>query len=482
MDSVHRVPLSIIGIAVSFGLIMIAESVAIYRFGVTAPDGFVAGLVTSVPVIALLGYAGYWLHTGGLPEDRFRRILGWTIGFLGGFFLLILFILSQTETLSEVYLVGTFRWAGSLGAVIGVAIGIFEAKAIERAREATTVKATEEAIRRERNLLEAAFQAVPNPVVHAAFTEAGPMIINVNDGFEAVFGYDQADIQGQSLDDLLVPETPETGASELNETLEETGYIEAEVRRQTAIGVRSFLLSARTMTVERDGEDRVEGIATYVDLTKQKEREGELVRQNERLEAFTSVVSHDLRNPLNIANGRLELAMEECDSDHLVDIEQAHQRMETLIEDLLELARQGESVGDREPVELAALVERCWANVDTNAATLEHDLTRTIQADESRLQQLFENMFRNAVEHGGATVTVQVGELRDGFYVEDDGPGIPESVRSEVFSLGYTSSDEGTGFGLSIVQEISEAHGWDISATEGSTGGARFEISGAEFV
>lgn len=86
-------------------------------------------------------------------------------------------------------------------------------------------------------------------------------------------------------------------------------------------------------------------------------------------------------------------------------------------------------MGETEPVELADLVEACWQTVETASAGLVVETETTIQADPSRLQQLFENLLRNAVEHGGEDVTITIGDLPDGFYVEDDGQGIPEDER-----------------------------------------------------
>jgi signal transduction histidine kinase len=81
------------------------------------------------------------------------------------------------------------------------------------------------------------------------------------------------------------------------------------------------------------------------------------------------------------------------------------------------------------------------------------------------------------VEHGSSDLTVRVGELdRGGFYVEDDGVGIPEDEREEVFGSGYSTGEDGTGFGLAIVTEIVDAHGWRIRVRESREGGARFEI------
>ena len=227
-------------------------------------------------------------------------------------------------------------------------------------------------------------------------------------------------------------------------------------------------------------------IATALEQVRRTEelraRERELTRQNDRLEEFASVVSHDLRNPLNVAEGRLELAHRECDCEHLAHIERAHERMGILIEDVLRLAREGKAVTDVDPVDLTTVAEGCWKNVETADATLVVDTDRTIEADENRLKQLLENLVRNAIEHGGEDVTVTVGPLADGFYIEDTGPGISENDRENVFEAGYSTDEEGTGFGLSIAKRIVDAHDWEISVTEGTDGGARFEITDAELV
>jgi signal transduction histidine kinase len=102
-----------------------------------------------------------------------------------------------------------------------------------------------------------------------------------------------------------------------------------------------------------------------------------------------------------------------------------------------------------------------------------------VEADETGLQRLLENLFRNATEHGReADVTIRIGDLDTGFYIEDDGPGIPEEDRQTVFERGYSTTNSGTGFGLAIVEEIVDSHGWEIAITDGSDGGARFEITG----
>ncbi|MFA9515682.1 sensor histidine kinase [Halopenitus sp. H-Gu1] len=211
-------------------------------------------------------------------------------------------------------------------------------------------------------------------------------------------------------------------------------------------------------------------------------REQELERQNDRLEQFASLVSHDLRNPLNVAAGRLEFAQQDCQSDHLDTVDTALKRMETLIDDLLTLARQGEPADDTDRVTLSTTADQAWAVVDTKQATLRTERDLTFTADPDRLQQLFENLFRNSIEHAGEDVTVRTGALPDqsGFYVEDDGPGIPEDDRNGVFTSGYSTTEEGTGLGLAIVSEIVGAHDWAVNLIASKDGGARFEISEVE--
>ncbi|MFB6354021.1 MAG: ATP-binding protein [Halobacteriales archaeon] len=226
-------------------------------------------------------------------------------------------------------------------------------------------------------------------------------------------------------------------------------------------------------------------LGRLVTLTDVTEREGyrrELERQNERLDQFATMVSHDLRNPLSVAMGRLELEREEHDSENLEAVARALDRMEALIDDVLQLARQGQPISDTETVQLSAVATRCWDVVDTGEADLVVEDDLTFSADPDRLQQLLENLYRNAVEHGGPGVTVRVGALdrRRGFYVADDGPGIPEADRAEVFDAGYTTDESGTGFGLAIVEEIVEAHGWTVRVTESADGGAQFEITGVD--
>ena len=304
-------------------------------------------------------------------------------------------------------------------------------------------------------------------------------LLRWNERVSAISGYTDEELDGMDATALFAEAHRERVREAITEAMETgSSFVQADIL--TADGKRqSFEFRGTRLTDPLRGDTVVVGIGR--DISERVRREQELQRENERLEEFASIVSHDLRNPLTVARGRLELAREEHDSAHLEDVAQAHDRMTTLIEDLLELTRQGNQIDDTESVPLTDLVESCWETVETSDATLQNTVERSIRADRSRLAQLLENLIRNAVEHGGPDVTVSVGSLDGGFYVEDDGPGIPDDDREDVFTAGYTTGEQGTGFGLSIVEKVADAHGWHVRVSEGTDGGARFEVTGVEF-
>jgi len=501
----------------------------------------------------------------------------------------------------------------------------------------TERKQRERDLERERERFATLFENVPNPAVFADLGGGEATIESINEAFEDTFGYAEAAVVGESLNDLIVPPAKREEAESLDTAAIEGEWITQEVTRRTADGEhREFLFSNATV----DGESTV-AFGVYTDITAQKRRErvltdlhdrtremmatedpetvasiaveaaesvlglplcglwladddgerllpaataerddtvidempiyepgnslswgafanGELhtyddlhdadlpadtynpetplrsemilplgefgvlnigsttpgefdatdealaqllatnveaaleraereqeraarkrllEQQNERLEEFASVVSHDLRNPLTVINGRLELLAEDYDSPHIQPIADALDRMDDLIEECLTFARQGQVVTEPARVALEESAERAWATVDTGDADLSVGDLGTVEADEERLRTLFENLFRNAIEHGSAS-TIRVGSLdaAPGFYVADDGSGVPESDREAVFERGYSTNEDGTGLGLAIVATLADAHGWAIDLADGESG-ARFEIA-----
>ena len=339
--------------------------------------------------------------------------------------------------------------------------------ALDRARKGAE-------LRRERDDFAALFENIPDPTAEVIMRDTEPIVKRVNPAFEAAFGYRTADIAGENLDDYVVPDDAETDVEAYNRRLQRGLSLHDEVRRVTVDGIRDFIIHIGPHDVD---EETARGYAIYTDITDRKRRERELERQIERLDEFASVVSHDLRNPLGVARGHLELARTaegEGRTAHFDSIEDAHERMEVLIQRLLAFAREGDPAGTTAQVSLDSAARDAWETVETGSLSLVVDDVE-VTADPDRLRQLLENLFRNSVEHADAATEIRVGPLDGGFYVADDGPGIPEADREAVLDSGYSGGD-GTGFGLSIVETIADAHDWDLGIVDGEDGGARFEF------
>lgn len=231
-----------------------------------------------------------------------------------------------------------------------------------------------------------------------------------------------------------------------------------------------------------EGDDPTRMVAMLRDVSDRVAYRRELERKVERLDRFADIVSHDLRTPLSVIKGHVRLARETGDPEHFDAIADAAERMDGLLSSFLTAARGGDVVGERTAVDLANVAREVWEDCDLDPATLEVESSMTVRADRSRMRQLFANLFENAFAHAAPPVIVRVGTLDPadgtGFYVEDNGDGIPADEREAVFEWGYTTETEGTGVGLAVVADIVEAHGWEIDVTDSDAGGVRFEITG----
>jgi len=323
--------------------------------------------------------------------------------------------------------------------------------------------------------------------------------MTVNNGLMEMTGYSREGLLGEHVSIILADDAVDTGRQLIRE-MYQNDQMTAETREVQVTPKTGDPYPGEVQIALLPFDDEFRGTVGVVrDITERKRRERELERQNERLEAFASIVSHDLRNPLGVSQGYLDLAREagsEEVAEYLGHVKDGLDRMEDIIGDVLALARQGQTVTETEPVALAGLARDAWSNVETEAATLDVVDDLQFAADRSRLLRSFENLFRNAIEHGGTDVTVTVGELDAhadgfesgsddgapsvGFYVADDGPGMPAEIREQAFDSEFTTSDEGLGIGLWVVREVASAHGWHVDVVENEGGGARFEFADVE--
>jgi PAS domain S-box-containing protein len=438
------------------------------------PDGTITYVSPAVTRIlgydpaALIGREGYeFVH----PDDRTRNAEAVEV------------VLSNGATLETVevrfrHADGSYRWIESTlrnrlddEVVDGILLS---------SRDITERKACKREARELADEYEALLTSVEDAIFLVEVTRDGDDIsfefARLSPSYEEQTGIRTEDVQGRRPRDVFGDE--QGAALEANYHRCVVAGAPISYREELQVGEGAGFWQTKLAPVFADGGvTRLVGITRNV--TEQVERERDLRQQNEQLDEFAGVIAHDLRNPLTVAQGRAALLAEETDADpeHLDPLQNALGRIEAIVEDTLTLARQGEAISETVPISLSDLLEACWQTVDTGEATLEITGELTVQGDPDRLRHVFENLFRNAVEHGGAAVTVRAGPHGEqGLYVEDDGPGIPAKYRGAVFDAGHSSARGGTGFGLTIVKRIAEAHGWDVAVTEGTTDGARFEF------
>jgi signal transduction histidine kinase len=223
-------------------------------------------------------------------------------------------------------------------------------------------------------------------------------------------------------------------------------------------------------------------------------------RMLERLEAgrdrerrFVSDASHELRSPVTSIRAHAELALRHPDRTDLPTLAGvAHEealRLQRIVEDLLLLARidEGTVQPRREPVDLDDLVHEEAARLtamSSQRVVAERVEGLRLEADRGQLERVLRNLGENATRHARSTIAL---ELRRGngaavLAVEDDGEGIADGDRERVFDR-FVRLDEarerdrgGSGLGLAIVREIATLHGGSVAVTDGSLGGARFEV------
>ena len=305
----------------------------------------------------------------------------------------------------------------------------------------------------------------------------------------------------ETLADPVIALSPDNVVSDLNEaaytTFEITlGMTMTELQASNPTLTAVLTDTATEVEIEQGNTKRVfefseitvpqgYGLETrlllFQDITEQSARADALQEKTDRLDSFASRVSHDLQAPITVAGSYVGIARRADDPEESLDeIESALQRAERLIDDILSMARNGQDF-DTEPVELGEQAVQAWSTVSTADASLVIETDAVVTADRRQLWRLFENLFRNSLEHGGSTVTVRVDTTSNGFYIADDGVGIPAGDRENIFDNKVTYDSDGTGYGLAIVRSIVDGHGWSIEATGSESGGARFDITNVSF-
>lgn len=198
---------------------------------------------------------------------------------------------------------------------------------------------------------------------------------------------------------------------------------------------RWFRLDARRF--QHNGDPYL--LVVHTNITDQKFAQIQAEARAEQLETILRVLTHDLRNPLNIIDGYVDLLAADIDDADTIDtIKQAIVRITEITEATIAFTNSG-TLTESEPLSIADLARRAWQTVETADATLTIEDSPRVIGDRRLLLQLFENLFRNPIEHAGRNCNVRVGGVDGGFYVEDDGPGVPAAIRQKASSADYST-------------------------------------------
>jgi PAS domain S-box-containing protein len=373
-------------------------------------------------------------------------------------------------------------------------------------RDVTERREYERRIEEQRERYRRLVEAAPVAILTC---DADGRIVLANDAAAELFDASD-DLVGASALEFVHPDDREEARQRFRTVAEDREVLSSTELTLVTPSDRTKHAISTSVPIFHEGRPAVQVVLT--DITERKRYEErlnetvtELKRSNERLDSFASMVAHELRNPLNIAEIYLQ-QIDDPDSPAVEQVDDALDRIEGMIDVLLVLAKGSNAVGGSQRVALPDVATDAWETLETDAATLVVDADRTVWASPNHLQHLFENVFRNALEHGSRDVTVEVGRLdgastdeatdgstnnavdgstddesADGFYVADDGPGIPPGEREAVFKAGYSTDDDGLGLGLTYVDRLADAYGWRCEITESDSGGARFEFTGVGF-
>jgi PAS domain S-box-containing protein len=351
------------------------------------------------------------------------------------------------------------------------------ARLANRAEHAVARRRAERALETERRLFDAALDRLAD--VFYVFGEDG-RLVEWNDRLVEVTGYDGTELEGMTLGELVAPAD--------RDRIDPLGAHGDATRRTVEARLRTsegetvpYEFHAVEFTTS-DGRTRA-----HVGVGRDVGDRRALEARTERLVQFAATVAHDVQSTLNVAQGRLSMLADEVPPaaarEHLDPARRAVDRVGNVVADAAEMAESGD-LGELRPTRLASVADAAWEGVDARGtdATLRVEESMELRADRSMLRLLLANLFHNTVEHAGDDVEVRVGALADGFYVADDGPGVPESDRERVFDWRFSTDADGSGIGLASVRRIVELHDWTVAVDESDSGGARVVVRGVEAV
>jgi PAS domain S-box-containing protein len=327
-------------------------------------------------------------------------------------------------------------------------------------------------------------------------------ITRFNHAFERLSGYMAKEIIGEDLSILFPPDSRKESLEKIKRTLEGEQWESVEIPILHKSGGISIVLWNSTNIY---GEDNslLATIAQGQDITSRKQAEKELVESESQAELYLDLMGHDISNMHQIITGQLEIAEDilreegrlEGDDKELIDTSiKTLDRAAKLIDNVRKLRRLRSGDYHIEPIDLSALLEEVlkdYSNIPEREITIKYtpDGARLVRAN-ALLKDVFTNILDNAIKHtsGQLILAVNISHVsHDGksYYrvaLDDNGKGIPDDKKEEVFDRFKRGDTEarGTGLGLYIVKTLIEGFGGHVEVLnrvlEDYTKGTRFLI------
>jgi PAS domain S-box-containing protein len=322
------------------------------------------------------------------------------------------------------------------------------------------------------------------------------IILSWNKGAERIKGYNAKEAVGKNFSMFYTKKAIKEGypSWELEQAKKDGAYEDKgwRVRKDG----KQFWANV-IFTPIYDDKHELQGYSKITrDLTVTKKMEDQLIAANKELSQFAYVASHDLKAPLrgisNLATWieeDLNAIIQPATRKHLHQMRERIQKMNALIEGILQYSRIGRVYTDRIKIDLNALVADVLAGMDKKKFTFTTAPLPTVVGNETVLTQLFTNLLENTVRHhirddGNVGVTCEdKGDFYE-FSVQDDGPGIPKNLQDKLFVM-FQSLDPksgGTGMGLALCKKIVEEVGCKIWVESDAGKGARFSFTWPKYL
>lgn len=356
-------------------------------------------------------------------------------------------------------------------------------------QDITERKKAEATIRKTETLFSQLFQSTPMAVT--MLDENGD-VVQINKGFEELFGYELSELKGRSLNEFIVPEELETEGNDLNSIITNNKIIRIESSRRRK---DSTMVSVIIYGVPVYLEDKTICIfGVYVDITSQKKVEDELKVRNTELDHFVYKVSHDLRAPLSSILGLVNLASMPGNNDNPAEylslIGQKADQLDHFIGDVLSHSKNLKMELKIAKIDFQQIIDQTFTtlNYQKGAELVKREIvirSEEFYSDYWRVSEIFRNLISNAIKYRQLRHTapaIHIAVRSDHKFVEilftDNGIGIDAVCLSHIFDMFYRASDQsqGSGLGLYIVKNAVDKLGGEITAESQYGVGTTFKI------